>query len=103
MNTGHIVQDSIWRKPSAWLPVLFSIAALAVVLTALAVNGGLPHQSDEGTAAHLWQMFIFCDALAIGYFLLKWVAVAPRQALPVFGLQIAATLAAIAPVFFLHL
>lgn len=97
------MQESNWRRPSAWLPLIFSVAALAVVLTAIAINGGVPHQSDEGTAAHLWQILMFCNALAIGYFLMKWVAVAPRQSLPILGVQLAAALAAMAPVYFLHL
>lgn len=103
MNSGRSIQNSHWRTPSAWLPLLFSIAALAVVLTAIASNGGVPHQSDEGTAAHLWQILMLCNALSIGYFLLKWVAAAPRQMLPIFAVQIAAALAAMAPVYFLHL
>lgn len=100
MMLAHI---SIWRKTSAWLPVVFSLSALAVVVVAIAANGGVPHERDEGAAAHLWQIFMAADALGIVYFLLRWVTSAPRQALAVLGVQVAASFAAIAPVYFLKL
>jgi hypothetical protein len=104
MNTGHLMHDSIWHKPSAWLPIVFSFAALAVVVAAVASHGvALHHQADEGTAAHLWQIFMAMNVLTMGYFVVRWVAAMPRKGLVVLGVQLAATLAAMAPVFLLHL
>ena len=104
MNTGHWMQDSIWHKPSAWLPIVFSFAALAVVVAAVAAHGGaLHHEADEGATAHLWQIFMALNVLTMGYFVVRWVALAPRKGLVVLVVQIAATLAAMAPVYFMHL
>lgn len=97
------MQNSIWRKPSAWIPIACSVAALAVVLTLIVINGGAPHGRDEGAAAHLWQIFMLADALGIGYFLLRWVSMAPRKALVALAVQIGAALTALLLVGFLRL
>jgi hypothetical protein len=39
----------------------------------------------------------------LAFFAVKWLPRAPKQALYVVGLQVAAVLAAMAPVYFLHL
>ncbi len=103
MAHGILLEHSIWRKPSAWLPVAFSFAALTVVVVALVANGGAPQERDEGVAAHLWQLLMLANALGMGYFLVRWVAVAPRSAVAVLLVQIAAALCALAPVWLLHL
>lgn len=89
------------KHPSAFLPVAMSLAALAVVLLFIALNGTAP-QADEGTAAHLWQLLMAAQAPIILFFAAKWLPRSPRQALPVLGLQAGAALAALAPVFLLH-
>lgn len=90
------------KKPSAFLPVSMSLAALATVLLAVFVfNVG--HQPDEGTAAHLWQLLMGLQLPIIAYFALRWLPQAPRQALYVLALQLGAGLAAMAPVYLLGL
>ena len=104
MSTVNTIDHSLWHKPSAWLPISFSFAALAVVVAAVAASGGaLHHATDENTAAHLWQIFMALNVLTMGFFVVRWVAVMPRRGLVVLGVQIAATLAAMAPVYLLHL
>jgi hypothetical protein len=89
------------KHPSAFLPVAMSLAALAVVLTYLALNGPAPH-ADEGAAAHIWQLLMAAQAPIVLFFAMKWLPRSPRQAMPILGLQIGAALAAMAPVFLLH-
>lgn len=93
------------KKPSAWIPVAMSLAALGVVLGALAIAGGpdAAREPDEGTAAHLFQLLMVAQVPVVAFFAVKWLPRAPKQALLVLTLQAVAGLAALAPVFFLHL
>lgn len=89
------------KHPSAFLPVAMSFGALVTVLVFLALHGPAP-QPDEGAAAHLWQLLMVLQIPIVMFFVIKWVQRFPRQALPILGLQVAAALAAMAPVFLLH-
>ncbi|HEV2039651.1 MAG TPA: hypothetical protein VGT81_06345 [Casimicrobiaceae bacterium] len=79
-----------------------SLAALATVLVALAI-GGLVRETDEGTAAHIWQLLMGGQIPIVAYFAIKWLPQAPRQALYILALQVGVALAALAPVYLLHL
>ena len=99
---------SIVKKPSAFLPLSMSITALVLLggayIFALATgHGGLVRQPDEGAVAHLWQLLMAGQVPVLLFFAIKWLPRAPRQTLYIFGLQIGAALAAMAPVYFLHL
>ena len=48
---------SLPRQPSAFIPIAMSIAALGVILIHIARFGTAP-QSDEGAAAHIWQLLM---------------------------------------------
>ncbi len=89
------------KRPSAFLPVAMSCGALVIVLVFLALHGPAP-QPDEGAAAHLWQHLMVLQIPIVMFFAIKWVTRLPRQALPILALQVAAALAAMAPVFLLH-
>jgi hypothetical protein len=89
------------KHPSAFLPVVMSLAALAAVLTFVALHGTAP-QADEGAAAHIWQLLMAAQVPVVLFFALRWLPQSPRQAVPILGLQVAAALAAMAPVFLLH-
>ena len=93
--------SSMLRHPSAFLPLLMSLGALATIAVFVSLRGTAPQQ-DEGTAAHLWQMLMAAQAPIVLFFALKWVPRAPRQALPIVALHIAAAFAAMAPVFVFH-
>jgi hypothetical protein len=99
--TGSAGTATTFRQPSAFLPLAMSLVALALVIGHIALFG-TARQPDEGTAAHLWQLLMAGQAPIIAFFALTFVPRAPRGALPVLGLQIAAALAAMAPVFILH-
>lgn len=92
---------SVLRHPIAFLPIGMSLAALATVLGFLALHGPAP-QPDEGAAAHLWQLLMAAQIPIVVLFAIKQVLRSPRQALSVLALQVAAALAAMAPVFLLH-
>ena len=100
--------SAILRHPSAFLPLAMSLAALSVLFVSYiygVAHGahGIVRQSDEGTAAHLWQIFIAAQLPILAFFAIKWLPRAPRQTLYVLALQTGAVLASMAPVFYLHL
>ncbi len=88
------------KHPSGFLPVLMSLAALAVVLTFVVLHGTAP-QADEGLAAHLWQVLMAGQIPLVVFFAIKWLPQSPGQVIRVIALQIGAALAALAPVFLL--
>ena len=98
---------AMMRRPSAYLPVAMSLAALAMVLGAVAVDlargGAIARDPDEGAVAHLFQLLMTVQWPITLFFAVKWLRRAPRQTLGVLGLQAATWLAGCAPVYFLHL
>ena len=86
---------------SAFLPIAMSMAALGVVGLALVV--GTPRQPDEGAFAHICQILVAGQVPLVAYFAIRWLPAAPRPALTVLAIQVAAGLAALAPVFLLQL
>jgi len=92
---------TILKKPSAFLPVAMSLAALALVAAQLVRYGSAP-QADEGATAHLWQLLMAAQLPILLVFAMKWLPQAPKQALSVLALQAGVGIAALAPVFLLH-
>jgi hypothetical protein len=90
------------KQPSAFVPVVMSCAALATVLQHLA-RFGVVREADEGAAAHIWQLLMAAQIPIMVFFAITWLPRAPKEALPVLALQVAAVLAALAPVFLLGL
>lgn len=89
-------------RPSAFLPMAMSCAALATVLGHVVVFGAA-READEGAAAHVFQLLMIAELPIVALFAIKWLPRNPRQALQVLALQVGAALAALAPVFFLNL
>ncbi|HZB83456.1 MAG TPA: hypothetical protein VE288_11525 [Rubrobacteraceae bacterium] len=96
------MNTSIIKHFSAFVPLIMSFAALATVLVHIGMFGAA-READEGTAAHIWQLLMAGQVPVVASFAIKWLARAPRQALPVLALQVGAVLAALAPVYFLNL
>ncbi len=96
------MSTSALKRPSALIPLAMSLAALAVVLGHIAVSG-TAREPDEGAAAHLWQLLMAGQIPFIAFFAITWLPRDPGPALLVLGLQLAAGLAAAAPVFLLRL
>ena len=90
------------RQPSAFLPIVMSLAALALVLGVVATVG-VVREPDEGTAAHVWQLLMASQIPIVAFFALRWLPSALKQGLAVLALQLGAALAALAPVWLLQL
>jgi len=94
---------SLIKEPSAWLPIALSLAALATMLIFFAIFGVPAREVDEGTAAHLFQIWLVLEVMMVAFFAIKWLPQRPRQTLVVLALQIAAVIAACTPVYILQL
>jgi hypothetical protein len=92
------VNTMLLKRPTALLPVVMSLAALATVV-AYATMFGTARQADEGTAAHIWQLLMAGQVPVVAFFAIKWLPAEPRQAVLVLALQVGAALAALFPVW----
>lgn len=90
------------RKPSAWIPVAMTIAILGMM--SLYLFGILPPEptSDEGTMAHLFQLWAVLEFCAIVFFAFKWLGNEPTKAWKIIALQIGMAIIPFAIVFFNH-
>ena len=91
------------KQATAWLPLLMSLAAFGLILGYVALFGisGVPAQ-DEGTAAYLFQLLMVLQLPVIGWFALRELPRAPKQASLVLGLQAALWLCAIGLIWWLE-
>lgn len=92
------MSTSTIKQPSALIPIAMSALAFTVCV-GYAVIFGTARQSDEGTAAHLWQLLMAGQVPVILYFAVRWLPRTPRQGLLILGAQIGAALAAMFPVW----
>ena len=90
------------KQPSAFLPLAMSLTALVIVLGHIVLYGAV-READEGAAAHLWQILMAGQIPLMAFFAIKWMRRAPKQTLCILALQGGAVLAAMAPVYILHL
>ena len=79
---SRMTMTTLLRKPSAWLPMLMSLVALALVLDFL-VRYGVAPQEDEGAHARIFQLLMVAQAITIGFFAFRWVPEAPKPAIAV--------------------
>ena len=96
------MNKSSWKRPSAWLPVLMSVTALAIVLIHI-VRFGTAREADEGTSAHLWQILMAGQVPIIAFFAIRWLPLNPKPALLILAIQAIAGIAALGPVYYLGL
>lgn len=78
--------SSLFKQPSAWMPLLMSLAALAMILGYVAIFG-VVHNQDEGTPARLFQLIMVAQLPIAAYFAFKWLPKRPTQTLIVLALQ----------------
>jgi hypothetical protein len=90
------------KAPLAFIPIALSLTALAFTATYLAING-VVHESDEGAAAHLFQLLMTASFIMSIAFLIRWLPRATWQTLRILVIQIIAALLAFAPVFYFKL
>ena len=88
------------RQPTVFLPLVMSLVALSMVLVHFAIFG-IVEETDEGTAAHIFQLLIVSQAPFIAFLAFRWVTLAPRKTLLFIVLQVSTVLTAIVAVFLL--
>ncbi|OGZ50514.1 MAG: hypothetical protein A3C84_02000, partial [Candidatus Ryanbacteria bacterium RIFCSPHIGHO2_02_FULL_48_12] len=88
-----------------WVPIALSLVMLAFILVYIATFGiAAPNpDADEGTPAHLFQIWMVLEVCIMGSFAITWLPQAPRQALCVLALQVGAASVPIAIIFILEL
>jgi len=86
------------RRPSAWLPIVMSLAAAGLVWWHVA-RAGVERQADEGVEARLFQLLLLLEAPFVLYFAARWLPVRPREAVVVLALQASAALLALGSVY----
>jgi hypothetical protein len=94
--------SALIKKPSAFLPVLLSLAALSLVLGFLAIYG-VVRQDDEGAAARIFQLLIVAQGFIALFFAVRWLPMEPRKGLVILIVQVAAAAAALTPVIVLEM
>ena len=90
------------RRPSGFIPVLMSLMALAVVVASLATMGAA-RPTDEGTAAHLFQILIGGELPILVFFAARWLQQDSRAALTILTVQAIAIGLAVFPVLYFGL
>jgi len=78
--------DLLLKHPSAWIPLVMSLAALTYLLVYVAIFG-IVHQADEGTPAHIFQLIMIAQVPIISYFAIKWLPEKPKQSLLILAVQ----------------
>jgi hypothetical protein len=91
--------SQLLKRPIAWVPIAMSLAILLMVAATLSV-AGVTRQADEGTAAHIFQLWLVLEVVAVAAFAVEWLPRRPRAALAVLLVQMFCALAACAPVFY---
>ncbi len=94
---------SLLKKPSAWVPIAIPLIFFGYIVFILFTSPAIVREEDEGTAAHLFQLWLVLEPLILGYFLFRGYLTAPRETLFILALQIAAALLPISLVFSLGL
>jgi hypothetical protein len=87
MNTNS-ENNSLFKQPTAWIPLAMSMVALAMILFYVAINGfASSGNGDEGAPARIFQLIMLAQLPIAGYFAMTWLPKRPKQSLIVLGLQ----------------
>ena len=97
------MNNSLIKKPSAWIPIVIPLTFFAVMLILFTINGLPSPQKDEGTMAHLFQIWIVLEIPMLSFFAIKWLPQAPKEASIILAIQIISALMVCAPVFIFKL
>jgi len=100
MNTNS-ENNSLFRQPSAWIPLAMSLVALTMILGYVAIFG-IVHNEDEGTPAHIFQLIMGVQLPIAAYFAFRWLPKRPAQALIVLVLQAIAWIVPITTIIWLE-
>lgn len=66
------------RNPTVFLPLAMSLLALGMVLVHFTIFG-IVKETDEGTAAHIFQLLMVGQFPIVAFLAFRWLAIAPRQ------------------------
>jgi len=88
---------------AGWIPIVMSVAAIALLILALTTGWGKGPPGDEGAAAHLWQLLVGLQVPLIVAFLATADWRRPLRIFAILGLQVLGLLVAMAPVALLRL
>ena len=102
---------SLLKKPSGFVPVLMSVAALSLLVGYMVTGPHAPNlitengvtREDEGAAAHLWQLLMGLQLPIIFFFAVRWLPRQPKAAVMVLVMQFVAGVSAAFPVWYLGL
>jgi hypothetical protein len=83
MNTEN---QSLFKQPTAWIPLVMSFAALAMILGYVAMFG-IVHNEDEGAPARIFQLIMIAQLPIAAFFGLSWIAKKPKETLIVLVVQ----------------
>ena len=93
---------TILKKPSAWIPIAIPLIFFVYLVVYISMFG-IDRNTDEGTAAHLFQLWLLLEPFMIGFFAIKWLPKARKQALFILLLQIFTAFLPISVVFYFRL
>jgi hypothetical protein len=94
--------NSLFKQPSAWIPLLMSFTALAMILVYVAMFGTHTGNGDEGTPAHIFQLIMIAQLPIAGYFAVRWLPKQPKQSLLVLAAQAVAWIIPIVTIMYLE-
>jgi hypothetical protein len=87
MNTNS-ENNSLFKQPSAWIPLAMSLAALAMILGYVAIFGTAQSgNGDEGAPARIFQLIMLLQLPVAAYFAIRWLPKRPKETLIVLVLQ----------------
>ena len=69
---------ALLKKPSAWIPIAIPLLFFAYVIIFISIYG-IVREKDEGTAAHLFQLWLVLEPLMVGFFAVKWLPRARKK------------------------
>ncbi|MGZ3297572.1 MAG: hypothetical protein ACXU8O_01040 [Asticcacaulis sp.] len=102
MTAGPKSLIALSTQPSAFVPVLMSFAAFAIVGAYIVATGGR-HQTDEGAIAHIFQLLIAAQLPVVVFFILRWIRSRPWACLTLLAVQGLALALALLPVWYYRL
>jgi hypothetical protein len=86
---------TLLRRPSAWLPLAMSLAALGLVVWFVAAVGVVRGEHDEGASARVFQILLAAQIPIAAFFALTWLPRAPRPAAVILAIQLLLAVAAL--------
>ena len=92
---------SMIKSPGAWIPIVLSLLALAMILGYVAIFG-IARNEDEGAAARIFQLIMLAQLPIAAYFAIQWLPRRPMQTLVILTLQAIAWIIPIATVIWLE-